>query len=434
MAADTETRGALFAGSGAPAARTPVTQERRAGHARERSVPGALAIPRNAGGRALDTGTRNAAAGDATTSTAAPSTAQRIRLALTSCRGRFLLLAVRGDFGGLLRRLRMACAPPAGAHYDVNPDSSVSSLPPSALEHGGINTTWCWSESCNGVVEAHARVMALEQQRARGMRVEPSALAAALQRMGLVAVQSGVFDQAVAAYDRLLALGHDDRTPQWAGAAHGNLGCISLLYAQPDLAYWHFQQEVELARASRDKRWEGRACFKVAKCAEMQEAMAEARRTVCEFLERARDCAEAAGDSEGLARANQHLAAAGVVPGAAQSHASADASATPGASRDPRVLEEGAADRAGGGGSAGDVLAEAAGGAGQAWADRGSWKQGSGLGSRARSRSLPCPRMFLRRRWLCRTCSTAHGRWWCRVARAVEARGGKGSRAGCCRC
>ena len=267
--------------------------------------------------------------------------------------------------------MRMACAPPAGAHYDVNPDSSVSSLPPSALEHGGINTTWCWSESCNGVVEAHARVMALEQQRARGMRVEPSALAAALQRMGLVAVQSGVFDQAVAAYDRLLALGHDDRTPQWAGAAHGNLGCISLLYAQPDLAYWHFQQEVELARASRDKRWEGRACFKVAKCAEMQEAMAEARRTVCEFLERARDCAEAAGDSEGLARANQHLAAAGVVPGAAQSHASADASATPGASRDPRVLEEGAADRAGGGGSAGDVLAEAAGGAGQAWAGMG---------------------------------------------------------------
>jgi len=253
--------------------------------------------------------------------------------------------------------------------YDVNPTTASVSFPPSALMHGGIATTWCWSEACNGTVEAHARVMALEQQRARGMRVEPSALASALQRMGLVAVQSGVFDQAVAAYDRLLALAHDDRTPQWAGVAHGNLGCISLLYAQPDLAYWHFQQEVELARASRDKKWEGRACFKVAKCAEMQEHLVDEHKTVREFLERARDCAEAAGDSEGLARAERHLAAANASLGDAQAHASSEAALTPGASRDLRDEKEGA-DRGGGGGAGGDALAQAAGSGGRADFDR----------------------------------------------------------------
>ena len=272
--------------------------------------------------------------------------------------------------------------------YDVNPTTASVSFPPSALMHGGIATTWCWSEACNGTVEAHARVMALEQQRARGMRVEPSALASALQRMGLVAVQSGVFDQAVAAYDRLLALAHDDRTPQWAGVAHGNLGCISLLYAQPDLAYWHFQQEVELARASRDKKWEGRACFKVAKCAGMQDNLVDEHKTVHEFLERARDCAEAAGDSEGLARAQRHLAAANASLGDAQAHANSEAALTPGASRDPRDEKDGA-DRGGGGGAGGDALAQAAGSGGRADFDR---QRHLDVGRRS---GLPCDRPLL---------------------------------------
>lgn len=66
-------------------------------------------------------------------------------------------------------------------------------------------------------------------------------MASALQAMGLIAVQSGVFDKATVAYERLLQLAHEHSSPHWAGAAHANLGSLAFVYSQPDLAYWHFQ-------------------------------------------------------------------------------------------------------------------------------------------------------------------------------------------------
>jgi hypothetical protein len=75
----------------------------------------------------------------------------------------------------------------------------------------------------------------------RGIHVEPPAMASALQAMGLVAVQAGVFDKATVAFERLLQLAHEHSSPHWAGAAHANLGCLAFVYSQPELAYWHFQ-------------------------------------------------------------------------------------------------------------------------------------------------------------------------------------------------
>ena len=75
----------------------------------------------------------------------------------------------------------------------------------------------------------------------RGIHVEPPAMASALQAMGLVAVQAGVFDKATVAFERLLQLAHEHSSPHWAGAAHANLGCLAFVYSQPELAYWHFR-------------------------------------------------------------------------------------------------------------------------------------------------------------------------------------------------
>ena len=194
---------------------------------------------------------------------------------------------------------------------DKNPSESASvvSIPPTALQDNGISTTWCWSESCRGAIEAHARVMALEQQQAHGMRVEVEVMANALQKMGIVAVEHGVFAQAAVAYDKLLQVAYQHGIPQWAGAAHANLGCLALTFTQPDLAYWHFQQEVELARTSDDQKWEGRARFKVAKCILMQPRISDGAKLARAHLENACNCAEAAGDSDGLARAMRLLEA-----------------------------------------------------------------------------------------------------------------------------
>jgi tetratricopeptide (TPR) repeat protein len=151
--------------------------------------------------------------------------------------------------------------------------------------------------------------MALEQHHARGMPVEPSSVAMALQNMGLAAVQSGVFDKALLAYDLLLELGYKHSVPQWAGAAHANLGVLALVWSQLELAYWHFLQEVELARASENKRWEGRALYKVAKCLLLQPQIVDGHARAQKLFERACSLAEAAGDSEGLARAQRQLEA-----------------------------------------------------------------------------------------------------------------------------